>query len=450
VLPFVNMSGDKEQEYFSDGLAEEIINALTQIPGLKVTARTSAFAFKGKQKDIRKIAEALGVANILEGSVRKASNRIRITAQLISAADGNHIWSERYDREMTDVFEIQDEISQAIVRKLQMRLSGDRPPARLRTGNIEAYNLCLKARYHSLKITEEGLTKGKDCCEQAIAMDPNCALAWSLIAAFYQLMGTIGRMPWKEAHEQSFRTVMRAVAIDETLPDAHVILGINRAFAFDWEGADHEFRRALELAPESTEALRLYAFYYLLPMRRSNEAIALMKKALEMDPLLPVLQWAIGVAHFYAREWRQAIAQLRSVLEVDPHYWLAHAILGLIHIETGKADEGIRACETAAQLAGRNPYALGVLGWACARGGRADEARRVLKELEGHARETHVLPGAIARTYLGLGEIDRALECIDKAIDDHDGGMIHLHLVPIYDPLRSHPRYHALLRKMNL
>jgi TolB-like protein len=179
VLPFVNMSDDKEQEYFSDGLAEEIINALAQITGLKVTARTSAFAFKGKQEDIRKIAEALGVANVLEGSVRKAGNRIRVTAQLISAADGNHIWSERYDREMADVFAIQDEISQAIAEKLRVRLSTNRPLVRRHTENLEAYNLYLRGRNHHLKVTPEHMAKAREFYEQAIALDPNYARAWT-------------------------------------------------------------------------------------------------------------------------------------------------------------------------------------------------------------------------------------------------------------------------------
>jgi serine/threonine protein kinase len=263
VLPFLNMSGDKEQEYFSDGLAEEIINALTRIPGLKVIAPTSSFSFRGKEQDITRIAETLRVNTILEGSVRKAGNRIRVTAQLITAADGSHLWSERFDRDMTDVFAIQDEISQAIAEKLRVHVSADRPLIKRYTENIEAYSLCLKARYQCLRLTEESLAKGKNYYEQAISADPDYALAWDGLANFYQLMGIMGYMPIKDAREKCREVLSKALAIDETLSNAHTTLGIVNSINFNWKDAEREFRRALELAPESSETMRLYAF--LLP-----------------------------------------------------------------------------------------------------------------------------------------------------------------------------------------
>jgi serine/threonine-protein kinase len=250
VLPFVNMSGDKEQEYFSDGLAEEIINALTQIPGLRVIARTSAFAFKGKQEDIRKIAEILGVTSILEGSVRKAGNRIRATAQLIDASSGSHLWSERFDRDMTDVFAIQDEISQAIAEKLRVRLSGVGPLVKRRTENVEAYNLRLKGRYHLFKFTPERSAKSREYFEQALVVDPNCALAWCSLAAYYFGEGSFGLMPPKEASAQSRQAVRKALELDERLPQAHSQLAVLLSAEYDWRGAEREFRRALELGPE--------------------------------------------------------------------------------------------------------------------------------------------------------------------------------------------------------
>jgi serine/threonine protein kinase len=232
VLPFVNMSGDKEQEYFSEGLAEEIINALTQISGLQVIARTSAFAFKGKDQDITKIAEALRVSNILEGSVRKSGNRIRVTAQLIEASKGIHLWSERYDRELTDVFTIQDEISQAITQKLKARLSGDRHSVKRPTENIEAHNLNLKGRYYLFKLTPDGLAKSKEYFEQAIAMDPNYASPWHGLAAMYGTSGIMGFTPPWTVVEKSRRAILKALELDNNLPEAHAHLGGMRVFEF--------------------------------------------------------------------------------------------------------------------------------------------------------------------------------------------------------------------------
>ncbi|MBN2318800.1 MAG: protein kinase [Acidobacteria bacterium] len=295
VLPFVNMSGDKEQEYFSDGLAEEIINALTKIPGLKVIARTSAFAFKGKDQDITKIAEALRVSNILEGSVRKSGNRIRVTAQLITASDGSHLWSERYDRELTDVFEIQDEICQAIVDNLRIELSVGFPITKPPTGNVEAYNLYLKGRYHISKFKQESLAKGRQYCEQAVAIDPDYALAWFGLAFFHAAMSYFGFMPSNIANTESRQAVMKALELDEMLAEAHATLGTLHAMEFNWKGAKGEFLRALELNPESADAWHYYSFFYLTPTRRIDRAIAASQKALELDPLSPNMQVNLGV-----------------------------------------------------------------------------------------------------------------------------------------------------------
>jgi tetratricopeptide (TPR) repeat protein len=231
-----------------------------------------------------------------------------------------------------------------------------------------------------------------------------------------------------------------------------MILGIDLVFRHDWRSAEQEFHRALELTPESTDALRHYAFYYLLPMRRLDEAIALQKRAMDLDPLLPVLHWSLAATYTMARQWNLAMAHCQSALEIDPHSWLAHMFLGLIRglIPIGKLEEWIQSCETGAQLANRTSYALGLLGWAYANFGLTEKAHTVLKELEDMARSTYVLPGAFARVLLGLGEIDRALDWMEIAAEDWDPSMINSHLYPFYDVLRSHPRYHALLRKMNL
>ena len=450
VLPFANLSADKEQEYFSDGLAEEIINALTQISGLKVIARTSAFAFKGKNEDIRRIAELLGVDNILEGSVRRSGNRLRITAQLISAADGSHLWSERYDREMADVFDIQDEISQTIAGKLHARLAGSGPLVKRYTDNVDAYSLYLKGRYQVCRFTPDSLAKSKDCFEQAIAIEPNYALAWSGLGFYYYMLGYCAYTPPKQANAESSQAVLKALELDETLPEAHTVAGSLRALDYDWRGAARELTRALEFDPQSENVLDGYNFFYLVPMRRLDEAIAGTRKALERDPLSPLLQFHLAYWYFYARQYDRAIEQSRSLIEMDPNYWPIHAVIAACFMRTGKIEESIHACETATRLSARLPYGLGLLGSIYAGAGRIGEATKLLEELHELERKIYVPPNCISRLFMGLGEIDKALEWFEKAVDEHDSWAIHLGVDPGFDPLRSHPRYHSLMRKMNL
>jgi TolB-like protein/Flp pilus assembly protein TadD len=450
VLPFVNMSGDKEQEYFSDGLAEEIINALTQIPGLLVIARTSAFAFKGKQEDITKIAEALRVKTILEGSVRKAGNRIRVTAQLIDASRGIHLWSERYDREMTDVFAIQDEISQAIAEKLRVRLSGDRPLVKRHTENVEAYNLHLKARHHLHKFTPEGYAKAKEYYEQAIAVDPNCAQIWSGMAALYWFQGFAGAMLPKAAYALCGQATMRALELDAMLPEAHSMAALLRVIEFDWKGAEAEFCRALELGPQVSDVLWQYSNWYLIPMRRLDEAIATSQKALEFDPLSPFLHTNLAIRYSMARQYDQAVQQLRYALELDPNYFMAHRLLCAVYIQAGKLEEASQAIEKVLQLSGDMPNALGLRAYAYAHAGRIDEAKKLVRQMEELAQERYVPAIPLAMTYISLGEFERGFDWLDKAIDYREPLILQSSLNPSLDSLRSHPRYHALLRKMNL
>jgi eukaryotic-like serine/threonine-protein kinase len=451
VLPFVNMSGDKEQEYFSDGLAEEIINALAQISGLKVTARTSAFAFKGKQEDIRRIAEALGVSTILEGSVRKAGNRIRVAAQLIAAADGNHIWSERYDREMTDVFAIQDEISLAIAEKLRMRLSGDRPLVRRHAQNPEAFNLYLKGRYYLFRpVDAEGMTKCKECFEQSIAMDPKYALPWFGLARFYFNMGNIGLISTRAARAQSRQAALKALELDEMLPEAHAMAGVLRAAEFDWAGAEPEFRRALELGPELSDVWWQYSFFYLVPLRRLEESFAAQRRALELDPLSPSMHNLLGTQYFLMRQHDRAIEQYRNLLELDPNYHLAHLMLSLNFIQIGKLDEAVREMETATKSIGFIPLVAAGQSAVYAAAGRKDEARKVLDELRQFSLKASVPAYCFAVIYLALGEIDQSFDWLEKAVEERDANML-IHVAsPVSDPLRPHPRWKALMRKMNL
>jgi serine/threonine protein kinase/tetratricopeptide (TPR) repeat protein len=450
VLPFVNMSGDREQDYFSDGLAEEIINALTKIPGLKVIARTSAFAFRGKEQDIIKIAEALRVNTILEGSVRKAGNRIRVTAQLITASDGSHLWSERYDRDMADVFAIQDEISQAIAEKLRVQLSGKHPLVKQPTTNLEAYNLCLKGRYHYRKLTQKGMEKGKEYYERAIAIDENYAWAWCKLARFHYVMGYLGFTPQKAANAKAGQAIAKALELDDHLAEAHAVVGMLRTSEFNWKEGERSFLRALELDPGSQDILQAYSLFYLVPMQRMDEAIAASKKALELDPLSPHLLHQLGLRYFLNRQYDLSIEHLRNALELDSNYYLAHLGLGLAYIETGRLEEAIQAMQSGVRLSGRIAFSLMSFAYANARAGRIDEVKKALTELQDLAGGEYVIPSSFAMIHLGLGEIEKAYDWLEKAADELDRTIIDLHAGPFFDPLRSHPRYKALLRKMNL
>jgi adenylate cyclase len=382
--------------------------------------------------------------------VRKAGNRIRVTAQLISIADGYHLWSERYDREMTDVFAIQDEISQAIADKLRIQLSGNQPLVKQYTENVEAYSLYLKARHHLYRYTPESLTKGKEYCEQAIALDPNYALAWYGVASSYETMGYLGYVQANEAIALSSRALLKVLELDETLPEAHAMMAVLRTREYDWKGAEREFRRALELGPESPEVRRNYNWYYLMCTGRLDESIAMLHKDLEQDPLSPMLQWHLGYRHSLKRQWERAIEQFHAALELDPNYMFAHVHLGATYIQMGKFNEGIRAIEQIEQIVGRIPLTLGALGIAYAATGRLAEARKILAELQGISRNAYVPPFSFAIIYVGLGEIDRVFEWLEKGVDEHDGNMLDLSISPTFDVVRSHARFHALLRKMNV
>ena len=451
VLPFVNMSGDKEQEYFSDGLAEEIINALTKIPDLQVIARTSAFAFKGKQEDIRNIAEALGVANILEGSVRKSGNRIRVTAQLIEASKGVHLWSERYDRELEDVFAIQDEISQAIAEKLKAHLSGKQQLVKQPVNNIEAYNLYLRGRYHFFKGTPEGWAKSKECYEQALAIDPTCALAWCGLASYFGLLENIGAIPSVEAHKQIRQAALKSLEFDEELAEAHSIMGERLASEFDWKGAEREFNRALELNPKSTEILYRYSYFYLVPRKRFDQALEAAKKVSAQDPLSAFDQLHFGIIYFLTRQYDQAMKQFNNALELDPHLSIAYMWLGKAYFEIGDHEKSFQILDKFQRVhPGIEQFPMGFLGYIYAKMGHREEAKKILGKMQDHAQQTHESAVSFAIAYFGLGEVEKGFDWLDKAAEDHQSFLLQLSIHPFLDPLHSHPRYKALLRKMNL
>jgi serine/threonine-protein kinase len=451
VLPFTNMGAEKEDEYFSDGLTEEVINALTKIAGLRVMARTSSFAFRGREQDIREIGARLAVDNILEGSVRRAGNRIRVTAQLINVSDACHLWSERYEREITDIFAIQDEISQAIADKLRVGIGQERQTARRPTEDLEAYNLYLQGRYHLSRWTPEGFARARPCFEQAVARDPGFALAYDALSEFYWYLGFFGFVPPKEAFSTGIWAALRAVEIDDTLAETHALIGMYRKeLDYNWPEVRREMRRALELNPSSPTVRLRNALSGLMPLGRLKESVAELKIVIDSDPLSLFNRWWLSIMYHLARDNDRAIEQARFMIEIDPAYYMGHWAHGMISLDVGMPGEALTQLRKAAELSGNFPLMLGWLGMALARAGQNVEAETLLDRLSEISKATYVPPSCFAWIHLGLGNVDDAFTWMDRAIDARDPMMMPVKSYPFMDPLRPDPRFHALLRKMNL
>jgi serine/threonine-protein kinase len=451
VLPFANMSADKEQEYFSDGLAEEIINLLAQIPGLKVIARTSAFAFRGKEQDIRGIAEALGVAHVLEGSVRRAGPRIRVTAQLIRAQDGGHLWSKRYEREMTDVFAIQDEISAAIVQELELNLTGHSLLKRAAT-NVAAYEATLEGRHHLTQYTPASIERGRQCFERAIALDPQYAPAYAGLAEYHAWHaagvtsgGSLQALPLGR------QAALRALELDPLLPEAHALIGqICAALDYDWVASEQHYLRAIASNPAAAAVRFSYAYWCLRPTGRITEALSELERALELDPL----SQSYGVVRAYllsfAGRYEEAVKVARRSFGMDPNHSLSQFVLSYVLACQGRSAEAVDLAERALQVHGRYPLSLAWTGAVFAMTGRTDAARGVLAELEAMAAKTPSSAGPLTIVNCVLGNLDEAFRWADRAIDQRDQQVLGLKCTPLFENLRSDPRYPALLRRMNL
>ena len=462
VMPFLNLSSDKENEYFSDGLAEEIINALTHINNLRVTARTSAFAFRGTNQDIRTIGETLNVSSVLEGSVRKSGNRVRISVQLINVPDGNNLWSERFDREMTDVFEIQDEISQSIVAKLKVRLASQTgsgsdlaapvaPPVKRYTENLEAYNLYLKGRYELYKMTREGLDSSKQLFEEAIRLDPKYALAHDGLAYCWYSEGFLGFVAPKEAMPKAKASVRRAIELDESVAEAHATLGVILAlYDWDWLGAERELMRSVELNGSSPVSRDVYAFYYLRPVGRIEEAIAEVQNALSLDPLSILFRVHLGFLYYLQHQYEHSIAQFRKVLEMNPQYYLAHAMMGPVYTQTCHFEEALACYQKAREADADSKFVDSLEAMTLAVAGQYAKARAMLDGISKKAVQEYISPVSIAYICTALGDKDAAFENLDRAVFDRDPNILGLKSNPIFDGLREDERYHALLRKMQL
>jgi TolB-like protein/Tfp pilus assembly protein PilF/predicted Ser/Thr protein kinase len=421
VLPFANMSPERENEYFGDGLAEDIINALSHIPGLKVTARTSAFAFRGKEQDIRTIAEALDVRTVLEGSVRRAGNRIRVTAQLINAGDGYHLWSERFDREMADVFAVQDEIASAIAAALQVKLAPHRD--RRQTQSLPAYESYLKGLYYAQKWTPESLQRARTHFERAIAIDPQFAPAYSELGHCFASLAINDVMPAHEAMPLVRVHARQALEIDPSSPEAHAMMGMVAAlYDYDWAEAERRFRLAIAREPVPSRVRWCFGQYCLLPLGRMDEALAQQALALRDDPLGVEARVALAVGLRAAGRDAEANAEFAEMIERDPSFWFPHFGLGMSNALAGQFEQARRHAETAYALAPFTAYTTGLLAAMLARTGDTERSQELMgKRLPGDAYGT---PLGLALFHLLMSDIEKAADWTEKAIGQRQAAVL--------------------------
>ncbi len=450
VLPFVNMSADKDNEYLSDGITEEILNALAKVPGLRVPARTSSFVFKDKKEDVRKIGELLNVRTVLEGSVRKAGNQLRITAQLINVADGFHLWSETYDRNMTNIFAIQDDIARTIVTQLKLTLAGPAglPSAKHHTVNVEAYELYLKGKFHADKLTEPELNQAITHFQAALGKQPDYALAYAGLAYAHGSLNLWAYVSPGSVTPQLRAAVAKALELDDTLAEAHVHLARLSFFVdWDWDMAEREFKRALELDPANAYAHVMYA--YLLSARgRHPEARAEANKAHQLDPLSVLAKVALGRTSSWAGDNDRALEAGRQAIAMEPNSFIAHHLTGDVLMRKGRREEGIAEMEKAAQIA-PVPQVLGLLGRMYGRVGRKADAQKVLDQFLARAKQQYVPARSIADVYDGLGDFEQANVWMNKAIADRESSLVHFKVMAD-DITRANPHYPEWLKKIGL
>ena len=449
VLPVRNMSADRDAEYFSDGMTEEIINALTKIEALRVASRTSAFAFKGKDEDVRKIGAALGVRAVLEGSVRRAGRKIRITAQLIGVADGYHLWSEKYDREMEDVFAVQDEIARAIAETLKVRLlpAEETRLASRSTESVEAFNDYLKGRYFfNRREAPEAIVE----FERALELDASYTEAYTGLADSYCIYGFYGGIPTLEAFARARAAAERARELSPDSTDAHVSLGlVEHYFGWDLDRQERELRRAMELAPRSAAGYSWLALMICFRNRQA-EALELARHAAQLEPHSANVQTNVGWAFFAWRRFEDAVREFRRALHIDPNAPYPLWALGLTYRLLERHEEAVACLEKAVEVtAKRQSFYLGMLGGAYAAAGRRSDALSLLEELRRRSAREYVPPLHLAFLHVALGNADEALDSLDRACAERNGLMWYwLRASALFDPLRSDPRFAAILEKI--
>ncbi len=450
VLPFLNLSADKNDEYLSDGMTEELLNVLTKVKSLRVPGRSSSFAFKGKNEEdiFRKVGEQLHVNAVLEGSVRKAGDKLRITAQLINVADGFHLWSETYDGDMKDILAVQSDVAKRVVQALQVQLGVDeaRALAKKPTENPEAHRLYLLGRYHFAKFTRAGWTNAIHYYEQALQVDPSFALAYCGLADTYGWAG--GQiMAGREAWAKEMELAKKALALDPNLAEAHLAMGTALFSVLGPHASEKELDRAVELNPNLALAYDQYGWTFA-EMGRFDEAIAAEKKALELDPLNTFLNTDLGFFLYWARRYEDATAQMRKTLELDPNNAFGHSVLGWCLIWKANKAEAIAEFQKATTLDDLPMY-ISSLGYAYAASGDRAKAEQIFHDLDQLAKQRYVSPANRASVYLGLGQKEKVLDWLEKAYEDRDPIFWWIDGDQLYDSVRNEPRFKALVQKID-
>src|SRR5947209_3125097 len=451
VLPFDNLSGDPQNAYFSEGVQDEILTRLAKVADLKVISRTSTQHFKSAPENLPQIAKQLGVAHILEGSVQKSNDQVRVNVQLINALTDAHLWADTYDRKLTDIFAVETEIAKTVADMLQAKLTGSEQHviAARPTENTEAHQLYLKGRFFWNKRTGGDLKKSIDYFEQAIAADPNYALAYAGVADGYVwLPGYTAGTP-RDCYPKAAAAAKKALELDDTLAEARTSLALAIwLYDFNSSQAISEFQRAIELNPNYAIAHQQYGNNTLSALGRFDDAIVEGKRAAELDPLSLVINTDLGSDYYYARRYDEAIAQLRKTLEMDPGFYIAHLVLGQVLDAKGARDAAIVECQKARGL-NDDPSVLGVLARAYGLSGNKMEAEKILDQLKKLSQERYVSAYSFALTYLGLGDKEEALRWLEQSYQDRAGSDVgFIRVDPLLDPLRGDPRFEALVQKI--
>jgi TolB-like protein/DNA-binding winged helix-turn-helix (wHTH) protein/Flp pilus assembly protein TadD len=451
VLPLENLSHEPEQEYFADGMTEELIKSLGKIGSLRVTSRTSVMRYKRTDKSLPQVARELNVDGIVEGTVQRSGDRVRITAQLIHAPTDRHLWAESYDRELKDVLTVQDEVARAIAHEINITLTPQEQMslAAVHPVNPGAYEAYLKGRYYWNKRTAEGMKKASDYFQQSINQQPDYGLAYSGLADCNSGLTWHGFASPTEALPRAKTAALKAIEIDPTSGEAHASLALVLSHQRDWAAAENEFKRALQLSPGYANAHHWYGDY-LSVVGRHEEALVEAKRAFELDPLSPMINTWLGLRYYHARRYDEAIEQGRKILEFDPNFAAAHLLLGQAYVQKGLHAQAISDLQSATSLSGNSPLYLAQVGVAYAAAGNNAEALRVIDHLQKLATQRYVSSYGLAQIYAALGDEQHAMKWLQSAYDERAVWMQYIKVDPVLDSLRSQPRFQDLVRQMGL
>jgi eukaryotic-like serine/threonine-protein kinase len=452
VLPFDNASGDPEHEYLSDGITGSLINILATLPKLRVMAQSTVSRYKAREIDPQAVGRELSVRAVLTGRIMQSGGSLRIGAELVDVATGSQIWGAQYDRKPGDIFVVQDEISNEISGKLRLQLTRaeKKQLTKRYTENAEAYRLYLRGRHHWNRWTEDSFYKAIECFQEAVENDPSYALAYAGLADCYVLLGWNSYLPPKEAFPKGKAAAKAALQLDQDLAEAHTPLAaVLWLHDWQWDKAHTEFKRSLELCPNYPTANHWYA-EYAMTMGRHGEATARMKNTQDLDPLWLIINVAVGWALYHARRYDEAIEQLRRTVDLDPNYPMTYWILGLLLRKTGCYELAITEGEKGVKLSGGSPLMRAALAHTLGTAGRTKEAVQILDDLTELAKQKYVAPYFFAGIYIGLGESERAIECLENCYEEHSHWLIYLHIDPSMDGLRDNPGFQSLLRRVGL